>query len=107
MKTFPKKSMKEQRDHDIYVLASKLEEEFVCVSRSASPEVWYIDNGAFAHMTGVQECFFRLLRGANELKITMGNKEKCTPIGRGTVVFQMEARNKLRATNVLHVPGLG
>ena len=36
----------------------------------------------------------------------MGNKEKCTPIGRGTIVFQTEAGNKLRATNVLHVPGL-
>ena len=40
-------------------------------------------------------------------KITMGNKEKCTPIGRGTIVFQTEAGNKLRVTNVLHVLGLG
>ena len=42
-----------------------------------------------------------------KFKITMGNREKCTPIGRGTVVFQTEVGNKLRATNVLHVPGLG
>ena len=40
-------------------------------------------------------------------KITMGNKEKCTLIGRGTIVFQTEAGNKLRANNVLHVPELG
>ena len=40
-------------------------------------------------------------------KITMGNKAKCTPIGRGIVVFQTKTGSKLRATNVLHVPGLG
>ena len=49
--------MEEQRDHDISVLASILEEEFSCVSSMASPEIWYIDSGAFAHMTGVRECF--------------------------------------------------
>jgi len=37
----------------------------------------------------------------------MGNKEKCTPIGRGTIVFQTEIGERLCATNVLHVPGLG
>ena len=37
----------------------------------------------------------------------MGNKAKCTHVGRGTVVFQTEAGERLRATNVLHMPGLG
>ena len=36
----------------------------------------------------------------------MGNKEKCTPVGRGTIVFQTETRERFRPTNVLHVPGL-
>jgi len=40
-------------------------------------------------------------------KITMGNKAKRTPVGRGIVVFQTEAGEWLRATNVLHVLGLG
>ena len=40
-------------------------------------------------------------------QITMGNKAKCTPIGRETLIFQTEAGNKLWATNILHVPGLG
>ena len=40
-------------------------------------------------------------------QITMGNKAKCTPVGRGTIIFQTEAGNKLQATNVLHVPRLG
>ena len=37
----------------------------------------------------------------------MGNKAKCTLVGRGTILFQTEVGNKLRVTNVLHIPGLG
>ena len=40
-------------------------------------------------------------------QITMGNKAKCTPVGKGTIVFQTESREQICATNVLHVPGLG
>ena len=40
-------------------------------------------------------------------QITMGNKAKCTSVRRGTVIFQTEAEDRLRATNVLHAPGLG
>ena len=49
--------MTEQMDHDVSVLASRLEEEFACVSSTASSDVYYIDSGASAHMTGVRECF--------------------------------------------------
>ena len=49
--------MEEQMDHDVSVLASRLEEEFACVPSSSSPEIWYIDSGASAHMTSVRECF--------------------------------------------------
>ena len=103
----PPECMEEQRDHDVSVLASRLEEDFACVSSMASPEIWYIDNGASAHMTRVQECFSSYQEEQMNFQITMGNKEKCTPIGRGTIIFQTEAGNKLRATNVLHVLGLG
>jgi len=37
----------------------------------------------------------------------MGNKAKCTPVGKGTIVFQTETGERFRDTNVLHVPGLG
>ena len=82
-------------DHDVSVLASRLEEEFACVSSIASSDVWYIDNGASTHMTGVQECFSDYREEHMSFKITMGNKAKCTPIGRGTIVFQIEAGNKI------------
>ena len=94
-------------DHDISVLASRLEEEFACVSRTASSDVWYIDSGASAHMTGVWDCFSDYQEEQTTFKITMGNKAKCTLVGRGTIVFHTEDGNKIRATNVLHVPGLG
>ena len=58
-------------------------------------------------MTGVQDYFSDYQEEQMNFKITMGNKTKCTPIGRGIVVFQTEEGNLIRATNVLHVPGLG
>lgn len=46
-----KKGMENSRDQNISELASKLEEEFACLSSFASAEDWYIDSGASAHMT--------------------------------------------------------
>lgn len=58
-------------------------------------------------MTGVREYFLSYQEEQMDFQITMGNKTKCTPVGRGAIAFQMEARTSIRATNVLHVPGLG
>eukprot|EP00253_Pinus_taeda_P025439 PITA_25439 len=88
------------------MLASKLEEEVACLASSASSEVWYIDSGASWHMTGILECFSDYQEERMSFQITMGNKAKCIPLGRGTIVFQTEAGKRLRATNVLHVPRL-
>lgn len=38
--------------------------------------------------------------------ITMGNKAKCTPVGKGTIVFQTKMGERFHATNVLHVSTL-
>lgn len=40
-------------------------------------------------------------------QITMGNRTKCIPIGKGTVIFQTRAGDSLRARNVLHVISMG
>ena len=77
------------------------------MSNTTPPSVWHIDSGASAHMTGVRECFSSYQEEQMNFQVTMGNKAKCTPVGRGTITFQTEAGNKIRATNVLHVPGLG
>ena len=88
------------------MLASRLE-EVACLASSASFEVWYIDSGASWHMTGIQECFSDYQEERMNFQITMGNKAKCTLVGRGTIVFQTKAGERLRATNVMHVSGLG
>eukprot|EP00253_Pinus_taeda_P027262 PITA_27262 len=58
-------------------------------------------------MTGVQEHFSRYQEEQMDFQITMGNRTKCTPVGRDTIAFQTEAVTSIQATNVLHVPGLG
>ena len=103
----PPEHLETQREHDMAVLASRLEEDLACVSSTAPPSVWYIDSGASTHMTGVRECFSSYQKEKMNSQITMGNKANCTPVGRGTIIFHTEAGNKIRATNVLHVPGLG
>ena len=90
-----------QREHDMKVLASILEEDLACISSTTPPSVWYIDNGASPHMTGVRECFWSYQEQQMNFQITMGNKAKCTPIGRGTVTFRTKDGNKIRAVNVL------
>ena len=89
------------------MLASRLEEELASVTSSTSSEEWYIDNGASWHMMGIRECFSDYREEKMNFQITMGNKAKCTPVGRGTIVFQTETGERFRATNVLHVLGLG
>eukprot|EP00253_Pinus_taeda_P030001 PITA_30001 len=58
-------------------------------------------------MTGIQECFSDYQEERMNFQITMGNKAKCTPVGKGAIVFQTETGEWFRATNILHVPRLG
>lgn len=75
------------RNFNFSMLASKLEEEVACVASSVSIGVWYIDSGASWHMTGIRECFSDYQEERKNFQITMGNKAKCTPVGKGTIVF--------------------
>jgi len=58
-------------------------------------------------MTIIRECFSDYQEERMNFQITMGNKAKCTLVGRGTIVFQTEPGERLRETNVFHVRGLG
>ena len=87
-------------------LSSRLEDEFACLVGSTSHGVWYIDSGALAHMTGAREYISSYKEEQMDFHITMGNITKCTPVGRGTIAFQMEVGIKIQGTNFLHVPGL-
>lgn len=92
---------------DVSELYSRLEEEFACLASSVLADVWYIDSRASTHMTRVREYFSSYQEEQMDFQITMGNKMKCTPVGRGTIAFQTEARTSIQVTNVLHVPRLG
>ena len=91
----PPKQAETQREHDMKVLASRLEEDLACVLGTTPLDVWYIDSGASVHMTGVQECFLSYQEEQMNFQITMGNKGKCTPIGRGAITFQTEDGHKI------------
>ena len=75
------------RNFDFSMLASRLEEEVACVTSSVSSEVWYIDSAAPWHMTRIRECFSDYQEERMNFQTTMGNKAKCTLVGKGTIVF--------------------
>ena len=102
-----RKSTKKMEDHVISKLASRLERECACLSSSTSSYDWYIDSRASAHMNGVRDHLSSYQEEQIDFQIIMGNKTKCTPVGKGTVAFQTEAGDSLGATNVFHVPRLG
>jgi len=57
-------------DHDYSMLASR-HEEVTFLASSASLEVWYIESGASAHMTGIRECFSSYQEERMNFQITM------------------------------------
>ena len=85
-----KKSMENSRDQNISELASRLEEEFAYLSSSASVEDWYIDSGASAHMASEREYFSSYQEEQMNFQITMSNRTKCTPIGKGTIISRQQ-----------------
>jgi len=56
---------------------------------------------------GNQGMFLILSGGKDDFSNHHGKKAKCTPVGKGTIVFQTEMGEWFRVTNVLHVPGMG
>jgi len=57
-------------------------------------------------MTGVRKYLSSFREEDMTFDIQMGNKSKCTPVGRGTVTFQRESSKTFSFTNVLYVPGM-
>ena len=57
-------------------------------------------------MTGVRKHFSSFREEEMTFNIEMGNKSKCTPVGRGIVTFQRESGKTFSFTNVLFVRGM-
>ena len=86
---------------DLDVLSSRLKEDYACLSSSASAGIWYIDNRASTHMIGVQEYFSSYREEQMNFQIIMGNSTKCTPVGKGAIVFQTKVRTSVKIIDVL------
>jgi len=67
---------------------------------------WFLDNGASFHMTGDKSLFSTLQEKYLKVLITMGNDEKYSVSGVGTVSFQREHGVRITLTDVKYVPGL-
>jgi hypothetical protein len=84
------------------------EEDFgliACMSSLAVRGVWYVDSGAYCHMTGRKEFFNNLQEGGVNLHIELGNDARYKAQGIGRVMFQRESGKSLRFTDVLYVLG--
>jgi len=59
------------------------------------------------HMTGVMEYFSSYKEEEMRFQIEVGNKARCTPIGKSIVTIQRESGKNSIFTDVLHVMGMG
>ena len=67
---------------------------------------WFLDSGASFHMISDKTLFSTLEEKDLQILIGMGNDEKYSVSGVGTVIFQREHGARLTLTDVKYVPGL-
>jgi hypothetical protein len=94
---------------EVEEFSAKFNKEFslvVCLStRATHSSVWYIDNGASRHMTGVREHLTDLTQ-IGDLEVVLGDDRVVKEVGSGTVSFQRESLPPMLLREVLYVPGL-
>eukprot|EP00253_Pinus_taeda_P023089 PITA_23089 len=79
---------------------------FACMVSSMMGSGWFLDSGASFHMTGDKIFFSTLEEKDLQILIGMGNDEKYSVSGVGTVIFQREHGARLTLNDVKYVPGL-
>jgi hypothetical protein len=77
-----------------------------CTSVETTPSIWYIDNGASSHMTGLREHLTDLRDPEVRMGIALGDDSIVRVAGHGTITFQRESMPPLSFRDVLYVPGL-
>jgi len=90
-------------------LASQFELDFTlfaCMVSSMVGSGWFLDSGFSFHMTGDKSLFSTLEEKDLQILIAMGNDEKYSVSGVGTVIFQREHGAHLTLTDVKYVLGL-
>ena len=104
-----KKGSGEGSEGEAASLASQFELDFTlfaCMVSSMMGSGWFLDSGASFHMTGDKSLFSTLEEKDLQILIGMGNDEKYSVSGVGTVIFQREHGARLTLTDVKYVPGL-
>ena len=84
-------------------LTSQFEMDFTlitCMVSSMMGCVWYLDSGASFHMTGDKSLFNTLEEKDLKMRIEMGDGERYTVLGLGTVAFEREHGAPITLTNV-------
>eukprot|EP00253_Pinus_taeda_P024009 PITA_24009 len=102
-----KKGSLEESEGD--ALASQFEMDFTliaCMVCSMMGCGWFLDSGASFHMTGNESLFSTLEEKDLNILIEMGDNEKYSVSGVGTVAFQREHGASITLTDVKYVPGL-
>jgi len=90
-------------------LASQIELDFTlfaCMVSSMVGSGWFLGSGASFHMTSDKILFSTLEEKDLQILIAMGNDEKYSVSGVGTVIFQREHGAHLTLTDVKYVLGL-
>jgi hypothetical protein len=77
-----------------------------CTSVETTPSIWYIDNGASSHMTGVREHFTDLRDVEVGMEIALGDDTIVRFVGPGIITFQRDGLPPILFRDVLYVPGL-
>ena len=68
--------------------------------------VWYLDSGAYFHMTGDKELFSDLEEKDLQMHIEIGDDGRYSATGIGTITFERESGNPFLLKYVMHVPSL-
>eukprot|EP00253_Pinus_taeda_P014515 PITA_14515 len=90
-------------------LTSQFEMDFTliaCMVSSMMGYGWLLDNGASFHMTGDKILFSTLEEKDLKIRIELGDDERYSVSGVGTVSFQREHGAIITLTEVKYVPGL-
>ena len=68
--------------------------------------VWFLDSGAYFHMTGDQDLFIDLDEKDLGVHIEMGDDGRYSAIGISTISFERQSGKPFVLKDVMHVPGL-
>jgi hypothetical protein len=87
--------------------ASKFEKDYSMVSflytRTTPRSAWFLDNGAYRHMTEAREIFSSLMKKDSKVHVELGDDAENVVKVEGTIMFQRELGGSLDAHDVLYI----